>query len=172
MTEKFEEMVRRLRHEADMQINIYESDGDEKIDTEFARRLHDELPLKNGPVAWICPRSLESIQKAKDSPGGLSYLTVCPELGDVPLYLHPAPKVPEGYVLVKTDLHPNHIAPFKYYPKERLFMIHGKEYQLVPKEPTVEMLRAGRLAHGANENGTYKEIYQAMLAEARKENDK
>ena len=99
MTEKFEEMVIRIADP--LRLKQYGTAG--LLD--FARRLHDELLLEDEPVAWICPRSLESVRGAKDSPGGLSYLTLQPEPDDVPLYLHPAPKVPEGRVSIPISRH-------------------------------------------------------------------
>ena len=85
------------------------------------------------PVAWIDPNNLKEVL-ARET-GALRYLTRTPSPGDVPLYIAPQPRIPEGWEMAAESW--RDVEAFcRQHPGERVTLL------AVPIEPTPEMLDA------------------------------
>jgi hypothetical protein len=79
-------MALRIRQEAEKQINIWESDRDEKVNAEFARRLRDERLRNDETMAYF-------VQYIEQTVGGMKRLVEYASLEDaVPAIILPEEK--------------------------------------------------------------------------------
>ncbi len=101
MMESFDEMALRIRREAEKQINIWESDRDEKVNAEFACRLAAELLRDAGPVGYVGRHVGDALLAGESCTTTITKHVAFTD--DYALYLHPAPKVPEGWQLVPKE---------------------------------------------------------------------
>lgn len=112
------------------QYDPYFADHEKETNT-IAAEL--EAMADQKPVAWIDPNNLKEVL-ARET-GALRYLTRTPSPGDVPLYIAPQPRIPEGWEMTAESW--RDVEAFcRQHPGERVTLL------AVPTEPTPEMLDA------------------------------